>query len=345
VCCPAGVDEPDEEDAAELPPGSEGWLLNRPAVPGETSRPVSWPETLLEVPVADGVPPPPTAPLLTSFDDEVEEESCGTKAAAPCRNPGHTNPSNVSTTSNPAPAAIEARRAMIAVAVFAGAASLPAPGRAGGRRTGAPARGRADSGRWRESSMTCSVSSASARMGSSSGAHRAMRSSRRLRQVSHWPTWRATANRMAVGNTTLSRRTPSGAPPSRSAAASICRSSPHPGASSPSRSGPASAASAVTSKARSIACRFSRRNRRTSATSLPSSHAAFRLSSPLATNRPYCSCRDSGSVATIWSSQCRSDACLANELCVSGPSAATWACTAAQSMSSILAGSPDVSPS
>jgi hypothetical protein len=205
VCCPDGVDEPDEEDAAELSPGSEGWLLNGLAVPRGAPRPLSWPETPLEVPAA-GVPLPLTAPLPGSCDDdEGEEESCGTKAAAPCRNPGHTNPSNTNATSNPAPAAIEARRATNAVAVLTEAEPLPAPGRAGGRRTGAPARGSVDSGRWRESSMTCSVSSVSARMGSTSGAHHAMRSSRRSRQVSHWPRWRVTANRRAVVNTALSR--------------------------------------------------------------------------------------------------------------------------------------------
>ena len=214
MCCPGGVDEPDEEDAAEIPPGSEGWLLNGRAVPRGTSRPLSWPETPLEVPVARGVPLPLTAPLLGSCDDEGAEEPCGAKATAPCRNPGHTNPSNRNAASNPAPAAIEARRATIAVAVLTEAAPLPAPGQAEGRRTGAPARGGADSGRWRVSSMTCSVSSASAKMGSSSGAHRAMRSSRRSRQVSHSPTWRVTANRRAVGNTTPSRGTPSCAPPS-----------------------------------------------------------------------------------------------------------------------------------
>jgi len=77
------------------------------------------------------------------------------KAAAPCRNPGHTNPSNRNATSNPAPAAIEERRATIAVAVLTEGAPLPKPGQAGGRRTGAPTRDPADSGRWRESSMTC----------------------------------------------------------------------------------------------------------------------------------------------------------------------------------------------
>lgn len=99
------------------------------------------------------------------------------------------------------------------------------------------------------------------------------------------------------------------------------------------------AASAVTSKARRIACRFSRRSRRTSATVVPSSSAAFRLSRPLATNRSYIRCRGSGRVSTICSSKCRSDASLAGKSGISGTSSA-MRCTASQLMSSIPADAP-----
>jgi hypothetical protein len=78
---------------------------------------------------------------------------------------------------------------------------------------------------------------------------------------------------------------------------------------------------------------------------VPSSNAAFRLSRPLTTNRSKSRCRGSGSVATICSSQCRSDARLVGDSRMSGTSAATWACTASQLMSSILAGRPGVRPS
>jgi hypothetical protein len=191
--------------------------------------------------------------------------------------------------------------------------------------------------------MTCSLSSVSARIGSSSGAHRAMQSSRRPWQVPHWLRCRVTVSRREAGSTATCRRPPSRGSPSCWASASICRSSPHPGASPPGGSRAASpAASAVTSKARSIACRFSRRSRRTPATLVPSSSAAFRLSRPLATNRSKSRCRASGSVATICSSQCRSGARLAGESRISGTPAATRARTASQLTSPIPAGRPEV---
>jgi hypothetical protein len=77
---------------------------------------------------------------------------------------------------------------------------------------------------------------------------------------------------------------------------------------------------------------------------VPSSRAARRLSRPLATNRSKSRCRGSGSVATICSSQCRSDARIVGECRMSGTSAATWACTASQLMAAILGGRPDVRP-
>jgi hypothetical protein len=193
-----------------------------------------------------------------------------------------------------------------------------------------------------KSSLTCSCSSASARIGSSSGAHRAMQSSRRSWQVRHWLRWRDKANRRAAGSTTVWRRQSScGSPSSPRASDSICRSCPHPGA--PMLGGSRAAAAAartVTSKARRMACRFSRRRRRTSATVVPSSSAAFRLSRPLVTNRSYIRCRGSGSVATMRSSHCRNDASLAGESRISGVPAAMRARTAAQLTSSILAGCP-----
>ena len=190
--------------------------------------------------------------------------------------------------------------------------------------------------------MTCSCSSASARIGSSSGPHRAMQSSRRCWQARHWLRWRDKVNRRAAGSAAVRRRPAScGSPSSLRASARICRSSPHPGALMLGGSTPASAAArAVTSKARRMACRFSPRSRRTSATVAPSSRAAFRLSSPLVTNRSYICCRGSGSVATMRSSHCRNDASLAWESRHSGVPTAMRARTASQLTSSTLAGCP-----
>jgi hypothetical protein len=199
-------------------------------------------------------------------------------------------------------------------------------------------RGRVSSGTECRSSVTCSFSSVSARIGSNCGAHRAMQSSRQPWQVPHWLRCRVTVNRRAAGNTMTCRGPACGSPLCRPSA-STWRSSSHPGASPPGGSRPASpAASAVTSKARSIACRFSRRSRRTSAALVPSSRAAFRLSRPLVTNRSKSRCRASGSVAAICSSQCCSNARLASESCISSPcwqatsvntaapSRSVWAC-------------------
>jgi hypothetical protein len=191
-------------------------------------------------------------------------------------------------------------------------------------------------------SAICSCSSASARIGSNSGAHRAMQSSRRSWQVRHSLRWRDKVNRRAADSTTVWRRPSScGSPSSLRGSASSCRSSPHPGAPMPGGSTAASAAArAVTSKARRMACRFSRRSRRTSATVVPSSRAAFLLSRPLATNRSYIRCRGSGSVATMRSSHCRNDAALAGESRISRVPTAMRARTASQSTSSILTGRP-----
>ena len=187
--------------------------------------------------------------------------------------------------------------------------------------------------------MTCSNSSAAARIGSSSGAHRVMQSSRRFWQVRHSLRWRDSDSRKEAGSTGMNRRPPSCGTPACWASASICPSSAQLGAAVPIEDRTASAAaSAMTSKARSIACLFSRRSRRSSATVVPSSNAALRLSRPLVTAKSYIRCRGSGSVATICSSQRRSDVALAGESGISGTSATARARTASQSMSSILAG-------
>jgi hypothetical protein len=220
------------------------------------------------------------------------------------------------------------------VTVPAGATRRWAPG---------PAPGCLSSGVDCKSSVICSCSSASARMGSSSGAHRAMQSSRRSWQVRHSLRWRDKVSRRAAGSTTVWRRPSSRGSPSLRGSASICRSSEHPGAPMPGGSTAASAAArAVTSKARRMACRFSRRSRRTSATVVPSSRAAFRLSRPLAANRSYIRCRGSGSVATMRSSHSRNAATLAGESRISRVPTAMRARTASQSTSSILAGRPGV---
>jgi hypothetical protein len=205
-----------------------------------------------------------------------------------------------------------------------------------------PAPGCLNSGIDCTSSMTCSCSSASARIGSSSGAHRLMQSSRWSWQARHWLRWRDKVNRRAAGSAAVWRRPSScGSPSSLRASARICRSSPHPAALMLAGSAAASAAArAVTSKARRMACRFSRRSRRTSATVAASSRAALRLSRPLVTNRSYIRCRGSGSVATMRSSHCRNDAGLAGESRISGLPTAMRARTASQFTSSILAGCP-----
>ena len=169
----------------------------------------------------------------------------------------------------------------------------------------------------RTSCVTRSRNSASARIASSPAVQRALQSSRRPWQVRQRPRWRDRASRRAAGSTTARAGPPACRSPSRCwAAASSCRSSPHPEPSIPCSpslaSAPVSAAaSAVTSKARRMACWFSLRRRRTSAADVPSSRAALRLSRPRATNSSYICCRGSGSVATICSSHWRSGASLA----------------------------------
>ena len=327
------VGEADDEASTPKPPvGSAGRLFKGRPVPGRTCRPSLWLGTPL-VPVTCGAPTPLGPPLVGCCDDGAVELR-DTAAADLCRNPGHTNASSSSATSSPAPAAAAAgRRTTTVLVVPPETARLWAP---------AVPMGRVSCSSACKSCMTCSFSSIPARIGSNSGPHGVVHSPRRPWQVPHWLRCRATVSLRAAGSTTMGRRIPSCGSPSGWASASICRSSPHPGALPAASRDASAAASEVTSTARSIACRFSRRSRRTSAMLVPSSSAACWLSRPLATNRSKSRCRGSGSVATICPSQCRSDSCLAGDSRVSGTSAATWACTASQLMSSIPAGRADV---
>ena len=114
------------------------------------------------VPVTCGAPAPLGPPLLGFCDDGLVE-SRGMRSAVLCRNPGHTNASSSSATSSPAPAAADAAgwRTTTVLAVPPEAARLWKLG---------VSRGRASSGARYKSSMTCSFSSAPARIGSSPGA-------------------------------------------------------------------------------------------------------------------------------------------------------------------------------
>jgi hypothetical protein len=303
-----------------------GRVLKRPAAPGRAGRPWWSSGTPATVPVTVGA----SARLVTDLFRSGDDTSVA--ARVPRRTPGHTNASSSSAATSPAPIATADRPMTTFVAVPAGATRRWAPGTA----PGCLSPGVDD-----KSSMTCSCSSASARIGSSSGAHRAMQSSRRSWQARHSLRWRDKVNRRAADSTIVWRRPSSCGLPSLRGSASICRSSPHPGP--PMLGGPtaaSAAARAVTSKARTMACRFSRRSRRTSATVVPSSRAAFRLSRPLTTNRSYIRCRGSGSVATMRFSHCRSDASVTGESRISRVPTAMRARTASQSTSSILAGCP-----
>jgi len=164
-------------------------------------------------PIICGLPLLLRLPLLGAFDEEKAAPR-GAEAAGLRRNPGCTKPSTSSAASDPPPA-IAARRAFTRrVAAAAPPRWVPRlPPRR--RVAGAPACDRPGAGIVRKSSMTCSFSSALARIGSSSGAHRAIHASRRSRQAKHSVTWRVTLNRRSAGNTTLSGRTPSRIPPSR----------------------------------------------------------------------------------------------------------------------------------
>jgi len=302
-------------------------VLKRPAARGRAGRPWLSAGAPLTVSVTFGA----SAPLVTALFRSGDDRSVA--ARVPRRTPGHTKASSSSAASSPVPAAAAARPMTTLVAGPAGATRRWAPG---------PAPGGLGSGIDCRSSMTWSCSSASARTGSSSGAHRRMQSSRRSWQARHWLRWRDKVNRRAAGSATGWRRPSScGSPSSLRASARICRSSPHlEGPMLGGSTAASSAARAVTSKARRMACRFSRRRRRTSATVAPSSRAALRPSRPLVTNRSYIRCRGSGSVATIRSSHCRNDAGLAGESRTSGVPTATAARTASQLTSSILAGCP-----
>jgi len=302
-------------------------VLNRPAARGRAGRPWLPSAAPLTVSVTVGAP----APLVTALSRSGDDTSRA--ARVPRRTPGHTNASSSRAASSPDPAMAAARPVTTLVAEPAGAARRWAPG---------PGPGCLGSAIDRKSSMTCSVSSASARIGSSSGAHRLMQSSRRSWQARHRLRCRDRVNRRAAGSATGWRRPSAcGSPSSRRASARICRSSPHLGAPLPGGSTAASAAArAVTSKARRMACRFSRRRRRTSATVAARSRAALRLSRPLVTNRSYIRCRGSGSVATMRSSHWRDDGSSAGESRISGGPTAMRARTASQLTSAILAGCP-----
>ena len=197
MCCTGGAGEADE-GAAKLPGACGGRRFTRAAPPGSTGRPPVRPETPSGVPVTGWAPVLLKPPLPGSGDDGVVE-SRGTKAPVLCRNPGHTNASSSSAASSPAPAAADLR-----------ATAVPAvPTEATRRRAASASRGRASSGTARKPSVTCSFSSVPASIGSSSGAHRPMQSSRRPWQVPHWLRCRVTVTRRAAGNTAVCRRPPS----------------------------------------------------------------------------------------------------------------------------------------
>lgn len=147
------------------PPPAPG---DRPPEPGVgVAFGVDRPRTLEEVPTTCGLPWLPGVALSVPRGDEGVELR-GAEAAVLRKNPGCTKPSNSSTTSNPDPAPTAARK---------GVSMAPMP--AGAPLASALAWDHAGSGIVRKSSMTCSFSSAPARIASNSGAHRATRSSRR----------------------------------------------------------------------------------------------------------------------------------------------------------------------
>lgn len=177
LCTGAVAVADDDVGAVELPPPPAGRPAEEPPVVLGTGRP----GTVSKVPIICGSPLLPRLLLPGSFDEE--EVPRGAEAAELRKNPGCTKPSS-STTSNPAPPAAATRLVKTA---------LPMPARAVSPSTlrlprdrppdRAPRWDRADSGIVRKSSMTCSFSSALARIGSSSGAQRTMQASRRSRQA------------------------------------------------------------------------------------------------------------------------------------------------------------------
>ena len=174
-------------DPAGLPVVAGGSVLSRPDAPGRAARP--W--------LSSGVPPtvPATvgasAPLVTAVFRSGEDTFVA--ARVPRSTPGQTNASSSSAATSPAPAAAVARPMTILVAGRAGSTRRWAPGTPpGGRSPGID----------RASSIACSRSSASARIGSRPGAHRAMQSSRRCWQARHSLRWRDTVNRRAADSTT-----------------------------------------------------------------------------------------------------------------------------------------------
>lgn len=198
MCCTGGAGEVDE-GAAKLPVACGGRLFKRAAPPEGTCRPPVWPKTPPVVPVTGWAPVLLKPPLPGSCDDGAVE-SRGTKAPVLCRNPGHTNASNSSAASSPAPAAAAGLRATAIPVV---------PTEATRRRAPSASRGPAGSGTARKPSMTCSFSSVPASIGSSCDPHRPVQSSRRPWQVPHWLRCRVTVTRRATGNTAVCRRPPS----------------------------------------------------------------------------------------------------------------------------------------
>jgi hypothetical protein len=184
-----GADETDE-GAAGFPVVCGGRLFTRPAPPEGACFPRVWPETPPVVPVTGWAPVPLGSPPLGSCDDGAE--SRGTKSTVPCRNPGHTNASNSSAASSPAPDTAAGLRAAAAPAAR--------------RRASGASRGRPGSGTARKSRMTCSFSSVPASIGSSSAAHWPVQSSRRRWQVRHRLRCRVTVTRRATGSTAVRRR-------------------------------------------------------------------------------------------------------------------------------------------
>jgi hypothetical protein len=135
-----------------------------------------------DVPITAGLPLLLRLPVLASFGDE-EGTPRDAEAAVFRKNPGCTKPSNASTTTDPAPATT-ARLALTALPPLTAMLPRWVPRLPPSRRpAGAPACDRPGSASVRKSSMTCSFSSAPARIGSSSGAHRLMQASRRSRQA------------------------------------------------------------------------------------------------------------------------------------------------------------------
>lgn len=195
-----GAGEANIEGPAQVPAAAGGRLLNRPADPVRACRPLLRSGTPPMVPVAFG------APLLLGSCAAGAAASRGTRAGVPCRNPGHTNASSSSARNSPAPAAAASRRAPAVAEVPTGATRRWAPG---------VSRDRASCGTVCRPSVTRSLSSVPAKIGSISGAHLARWPSRLPWQVPHSLRCLVTVSRRAAGNTMMSGRAPSGGSPLR----------------------------------------------------------------------------------------------------------------------------------